>query len=83
MDNDDERPVMFSRSGRTNPGGKLTQRLDIPVTDDVFEAAGALATLAGVPKSEYCRRILEVALLGELALVRRANASAKAGDIEG
>lgn len=79
MDNDDERPTLFSRSGRTNAGGKLTQRLDIPVTEDIFDAAGALATLAGVPKSEYCRRILEVALLGELAVVRRASTNGSEG----
>lgn len=63
----------LSRSGRSDPGGKLTQRLDIPVSEEIYEAAGALATIAGVPKSELCRRIIEVAILGELALLRRVS----------
>lgn len=69
----------LSRSVRSDPGGKLTQRLDIPVSEEIYEAAGALATIAGVPKSELCRRIIEVALLGELALLRRVSQPGQPG----
>ena len=68
---DDEVPA-FARSGTTNPGGKLTHRLDIPCTEDLIDAINALATLAGVPKAEYARRVLERAMFGELAVARNA-----------
>ena len=68
---DDEVPA-FARSGATNPGGKLTHRLDIPCTEDLIDAINALATLAGVPKAEYARRVLERAMFGELAVARNA-----------
>lgn len=63
--------TMLSRSGRTDPSGKLTSRLDVPVSQDLEEAVIALATLAGVPKSEWVRRVLERAVWGELTMVRR------------
>ena len=63
--------TMLSRSGRSDPSGKLTSRLDVPVSQDLEEAVIALATLAGVPKSEWVRRMLERAVWGELTMVRR------------
>ena len=63
---------MFSRSGSTNTGGKLTQRLDIPCSEELMDAVSGLAMLAGVPRAEYARRLLERAMFGELALARRA-----------
>lgn len=69
---------MFARSGATNPGGKLTHRLDIPCTEDLADAISALATLAGMPKAEYARRILERAMFGELPIARRL--AGKGGD---
>lgn len=65
--------TMLSRSGRSDPGGKLTQRLDVPVTVELEEAVIALATLSGVPKSEWVRRVLERAVWGELNMVRRVS----------
>lgn len=68
---DDDTPAL-ARGGTTNPGGKMTQRLDIPCTEELADAISALATLAGVPKAEYARRLLERAVFGELALARKA-----------
>ncbi|CAN7342077.1 hypothetical protein LJR074_001946 [Acidovorax sp. LjRoot74] len=62
---------MMSRSGRTDAGGKLTARFDIPVTEELNEAAIAMATLRGVPKAEFLRLVIERAMFGELAMLRR------------
>ncbi len=63
--------TMLSRSGRSDPAGKLTQRLDVPVSVELEEAVITLAMLAGIPKSEYVRRVLERAVFGELPMARR------------
>lgn len=70
-----DRPA-FARAGRTDPGGKMTARLDVPVTTELEEAVIALATLAGVPKSEFVRRIVERAVFGELSMMRKLSRSA-------
>lgn len=61
----------FARGGSTNPGGKLTSRLDIPCTEKLADAIAALATLNGMPKAEYARWILERAMFGELPMAQR------------
>lgn len=61
---------MLSRSGRTSPDGKLTQRLDIPVSDDLNEAVIALSTIRGVSKAEWSRNVLEEAVYGKLSILR-------------
>lgn len=71
----DDTPA-FSRTGTTNPGGKLTSRLDIPCSEDLADAIVAMAALAGVPKAEYARRVLERAMFGELPMARRLSAQA-------
>lgn len=63
--------TMLSRSGRTDPGGKLTSRIDVPVSQELEEAVITMAMLSGVPKSEWVRRVIERAVWGELAMVRR------------
>lgn len=63
--------TMLSRSGRSNPDGKLTQRLDIPVSEELNEAVIALATIAGVSKAEWLRDLIERAVFGELPMARR------------
>lgn len=68
--------TMLSRSGRTDPAGKLTQRLDVPCTVELEEAVTTLATLAGMSKAEYARRVLERAMFGELPMVRRLSGMA-------
>lgn len=62
---------MLSRSGRSNPDGKLTARLDVPVSEEIHEMVIALSALNGVPKAEYVRSILERTLLGEMSMMRR------------
>lgn len=61
----------MSRSGKTEPGGKLTRRIDVPVTDDLDDGMTALAAVAGIPKAEFARWIMERAVFGELTLLRR------------
>lgn len=63
--------TMLSRSGRSDPGGKLVARLDIPVSEELSEAVIAMAVTAGVPKAEYVRMLIERAVFGELSMVRR------------
>lgn len=71
MTHDDDLPT-FSRTGVTNPGGKLNARIDIPCTEELLDAISAMAMLTGVPRAEYARRVLERAMFGELAAARRA-----------
>lgn len=62
---------MLSRSGRSNSGGKLVHRIDVPVSEDLFDSVGALATLDGISKAEWIRREVENIVYGRLTLVRR------------
>lgn len=62
---------MLSRSGRTSTDGKLTRRLDVPVSEELEEAVIALAAVAGMPKAELVRTILERAIWGEMSMLRR------------
>lgn len=71
--------TMLSRSGRSNPDGKLTRRLDVPVSETLEEAIIAMAAIAGMPKAEFARRLLERAMFGELAMVQRLRAQAGLG----
>jgi hypothetical protein len=64
---------MLSRSGRTSPDGKLTRRLDVPVSEELEEAVIALATVAAVPKAELVRFLLERAIWGEMSMLRSVN----------
>lgn len=68
---DDDDMTMLSRSGRSDPGGKLVKRLDIPVSEDLEEGIIALAAVAGVPKAEFVRQALERLVYGELCMLRR------------
>lgn len=61
----------FARSGHSNDGGKLTRRLDVPVSEELEEAVIALAAIAGVPRAEFARRLLERAVYGDLGMLRR------------
>lgn len=63
--------TMLSRSGSTNGDGKLTCRLDIPMSEDMEAAVIALATLNGMTKAEWSRLQLDRVINGELAMVRR------------
>lgn len=50
--------TMLSRSGQSNPEGKLTHRVDVPVSEKLNDGLIALATVARIPKAEYARRVL-------------------------
>lgn len=66
-----EDDTALSRSGSTSTGGKLTSRLDIPITSEMEEAVIGMAMLAGIPKAEYVRQVLEKHLFGEVSMIRR------------
>jgi len=59
-----------SRLGGQSGGDKCISRLDIPVTEELYDAVAALAGLAGRPKADYVRDILKRHVIGELAYVR-------------
>jgi hypothetical protein len=74
----DDDDTMLSRSGvSSTSAGKLTRRLDIPVSEELEEAVIVMATLAGVPKSEFVRHLLERQLFGELPMARRMTQAAR------
>ena len=52
----------FARTGHTQPGGKMTRRLDIPCTEGTEEAVIAFAYLMRKPKAELAREALEIGL---------------------
>lgn len=52
----------LSRSGRTDPAGKLTQRLDVPVTEDLHDRVVVSASNSGLPKAEFVRELISSAL---------------------
>jgi len=68
---DDDGGTMLSRSGRSAAGGKLTRRLDIPVSEDMESDLIGLATALGVPRSELARQMLERVLYGEVSMLRK------------
>ena len=63
--------IPLSRSGRSHPAGKLTQRLDIPVSEELEEEIIFLAKLYGMSKAECARFILERSLFGEVVIARQ------------
>ena len=62
---------IFSRSGNTSASGKLTDRIDVPVSENLKNELGFLAVAAGRPTSEYVRDILEAWCFGESHRVRK------------
>lgn len=60
-----------SRSGRTDPGGKLTARLDVPISEEMLDAIVFMATARNKPKAEFVREALERLLFGEFDVIRR------------
>jgi len=62
--------VPESRMGGQGGGDKCTHRLDLPVTEQLYDAVVALAGLAGRPKADYIRWVLDQHLMGALAYSR-------------
>lgn len=61
----------------SGPGGKLTHRLDVPVSEADMDALIALAAVAGVTKAEYARWVLRRAIWGEMHMLRSVARSAR------
>lgn len=62
----------LSRSGRSHPAGKLTQRLDIPVSEELEEEIIFLTKLYGMnSRAECARYLLERAVYGEVFIARQ------------
>lgn len=62
--------TMLSRSGNSGDG-KKTERLDIPINEELKAECITMATLEGLPVSEWARNVLVRALHGELGMMRR------------
>ena len=64
-------PTRLARSGSTDQDGKLVARIDVLMTEQMYDDIVALASLRGIPKAEAARRAIERSLYGEMAMVRR------------
>lgn len=53
-----------------SPPGKLTHRLNVPMSEADMEALIALAAVAGVTKAEYARDVLRRVIWGEMSMLR-------------
>lgn len=73
---------LLSRSGRTDVAGKLTCRLDVPVSEELGDAVAALATVHGISKAEWVRAIIEEAVYGRLQVLRRLTVGERLGQSE-
>ena len=64
----------FSRSGQSDPDGKLTANVSTLVPEELKEKFSALAVMKGVGLSEYLRYLIAREVYGEFGLMRlRAN----------
>lgn len=77
-----EADTMLSRSGSSSCTGKLTKRLDVPCSEELEDAVIAAATIAGVPKAEYVRLVLERNFFGELSMIRRMSRAGSASPLD-
>lgn len=73
--------TMLSRSGRTDPDGKKTSRIDVPVSEELEAEIITLATLNRMSKAEWVRWAIEKVIHGELGQIRRLNS--RAHDVDG
>lgn len=56
---------LLSRSGRSNPFGKLTQDIGkLKLTESTYEALLPLANEAGTSILEYCRSLIDIRVHG-------------------
>jgi hypothetical protein len=63
--------TMLSRSGRTDPDGKLDARIDVPMPERLESQIITAATLQGVTKAEWIRRTCDKELNGSFNMLRR------------
>lgn len=64
------RRAVRSRSGRSNPGGKCVDRIDVPVPATVKADLAAVAHLMGVSATELARQVIEDWLYGRIHRMR-------------
>jgi len=60
----------LSRSGRSNPSGKMDVRIDVPMTEELHDEVLFMSKLHGMTKAEYIRYTLERVIYGEQAMAR-------------
>lgn len=60
----------LSRSGRSNPAGKMIDRIDVPMTEELRDAVVFMAGLHGMTKAEWIRYTLERVIFGEQFIAR-------------
>lgn len=59
----------LSRSGRSNPDGKMDERMDVPMTTKMREDIAFAARCAKKTNAEYIRESISLRLYGELAVI--------------
>lgn len=64
--------VLLSRSGESEPGGKLSfSRLDVPLNEELDSAISAMVVMGKYgSKAEYVRHVLRKELFGMIAVMR-------------
>lgn len=62
--------ILASRSGETSPLGKLTEPLNLMLSEPTKSGIAALAAIHGVTPSEYVRAHLDDLVHGKLPMLR-------------
>lgn len=62
--------TLLSRSGTTDPAGKLTRRIDVPISEKLEEALIGMAFVLQISKAEVARHLLEEAMFGRAVMVQ-------------
>lgn len=57
--------MRLSRSGRTDPDGKCTARITVPMTEEMHDDIVCRASARRLPKAEYMRIVMEEVLAAE------------------
>lgn len=75
-----ERDPLLSRSAESDPNGKLTRRIDVPVSETLDDSIGAVALMLGYgSKAEYVRSVMQREMFGTLAVMRAKLPDARRG----
>lgn len=76
-----ENDTRLSRSGTSGPDGKLSCRMDVPMSERLEAQIITAATIQGVTKAEWVRRTCDKELNGSFAMLR--SMASKAGLFNG
>lgn len=74
--------TMLSRSGSTDSGGNLDHRIDFNVSEDLNDKVIALASVAGMSKAEWVRRLVSDAVYGKFSMLQRMAHGGSRGQCE-